>query len=141
MSEIPQNEVTEADLHTWFNLNQELTRLKNAEQLLRMKIFKGKFPNPREGTNNFLMPDGYVLKGKHNINRTVEEAAFKGSIEELAKNGIPTDTIVKFKPELVTSVYRELTEEQRNLFDTVLIIKDGMPGLEISKPKRAVKQA
>lgn len=141
MTEIPQNEVTDADLFEWYRISSELNKLKIAEGLLRMKIFKGKFPTPKEGTNNLVMPDGYVLKAKHNINRTVEEAAFKASIEELAKHGIPTDTIVKFKPELAISVYRELTEEQRTLMDSVLIVKDGMPGLEIVKPKRPVKTA
>ena len=137
MIQIPENQVTQQDMERWYTVQEQLSKLKNEEQLLRQKIFKGMFPNPKEGTNNLDLPDGYVLKGKRTINRTVDEAAFKASIEELAKNGIATDAIVKFKPELVTSTYRELTEEQRNLFDTVLIVKDGMPGLEIVKPKRA----
>lgn len=136
MIQVPENTVTQADMERWYVVQDQLSKLKNEEQLLRQKIFKSMFPNPKEGTNNLDLPDGYVLKGKRTINRTVDEAAFKASIEELAKNGIATDAIVKFKPELVTSEYRTLTDEQRNLFDCVLIIKDGMPGLEIVKPKR-----
>lgn len=137
MTQIPENEVTQKDLERWFTVQAELSKLKNEEQLLRTKIFRGKFPNAEEGTNNLELGDGYVLKGKRVINRSVDEAAFKTLQEELAKHGIPTDQIVKYKPELVTSVYRKLTAEQMHLFDTVLIIKDGMPGLEIVKPKRA----
>src|SRR5690606_18346745 len=128
---------TQADLERWYIVQEELSKLKNEEQLLRQKIFKGMFHNPEEGVNTIPLADGFVLKGKRVINRTVDEAAFKSSIEELAKHGIRTDEIVRYKPELVISAYRKLTEEQRHLMDTVLIIKDGMPGLEIVKPKRA----
>ena len=137
MIQIPENQVTQQDMERWYTVQEQLSKLKNEEQLLRQKIFKGMFHDPKEGTNSVDLADGFVLKGKRVINRTVDEAAFKASIEELAKNGIATDAIVKFKPELVTSEYRTLTDEQRNLFDCVLIIKDGMPGLEIVKPRRA----
>lgn len=140
MSQIPENEVTQQDLVNWYEMNEQLRKLKAAEQLLRQKIFKGKFPDAQEGTNSYPMEDGYVLKGKRVINRDVDDAAFKAMHEDLVKAGVPTDMIVKYKPSLATSVYRELTAEQRNLFDSVLIIKDGMPGLEIVKPKRNAKK-
>lgn len=137
MIQIPENQVTQQDMERWYTVQEQLSKLKNEEQLLRQKIFKGMFHDPKEGTNSVDLADGFVLKGKRVINRTVDDAAFKASVEELAKNGIATDQIVKYKPELVTSEYRKLTAEQINLFDTVLIVKDGMPGLEIVKPKRA----
>ena len=137
MIQIPENQVTQQDMERWYTVQEQLSKLKNEEQLLRQKIFKGMFHDPKEGTNSVDLADGFVLKGKRIINRTVDDAAFKASVEELAKNGIATDQIVKYKPELVTSEYRKLTAEQINLFDTVLIVKDGMPGLEIVKPKRA----
>ena len=137
MIQIPENQVTQQDMERWYTVQEQLSKLKNEEQLLRQKIFKGMFHDPKEGTNSVDLADGFVLKGKRVINRTVDDAAFKASVEELAKNGIATDQIVKYKPELVTSEYRKLTAEQINLFDTVLIVKEGMPGLEIVKPKRA----
>lgn len=139
MSQIPENEVTQDDMEAWFKAKKALEKVKAQEILLRNKIFKGKFPNPREGTNNLDIGDGYFLKATHVINRSVDDAAFKASIEEFAKAGIPTDQIVRYKPELATGKYRGLTEEQRHLMDTVLIIKDGTPGLEITQPKRAPK--
>lgn len=136
MVNIPENQVTQQDMERWYTVQEQLSKLKNEEQLLRKKIFAGMFHDPVEGTNSVDLADGFVLKGKRVINRAVDDAAFKASIEELAKSGIPTDQIVKYKPELVTSAYRKLTAEQMHLMDTVLIIKDGMPGLEIVKPKR-----
>lgn len=137
MVSIPETQVTQADLEEWYTLQAELSVIKEKEQTLRMKIFKGMFNDPVEGTNTIDLPDGFALKGKRVINRSVDEAAFKASIEELASNGIPTDEIIRYKPELAVSVYRKLTAEQMHLMDTVLIVKDGMPGLEIMKPKRA----
>lgn len=137
MSQIPENTVTQADLELWYTTKRELDNLKVKEQLLRQKIFKGKFPDAKEGTNSVELADGFVLKGTRVISRTIDEAAFKASVVELAKNGIRTDEIVRYKPELAVSVYRTLTEEQRHLMDTVLVVKDGMPSLEIVLPKRA----
>lgn len=139
MTAIPANEVTKEDLEAWYKAQKLLAKVKAQEILLRTKIFKGKFPTPREGTNSLDIGDGFYLKATHVINRSVDEAAFKASTEQFAEAGIPTDKIIKWKPELVTGTYRELTEEQRNLFDTALIIKDGTPGLEITQPKRAPK--
>lgn len=136
MVQIPENMVTQADIERWYTVQEKLSKLKNEEQLLRQKIFKGMFPDPKEGTNSVELGDGFVIKGKRVINRTVDDAAYKASIEELAKAGIPTDEIVRYKPELVISTYRKLTEEQKHIMDTVLIVKDGMPALEIIKPKR-----
>lgn len=136
MVQIPENMVTLADIERWYTVQEKLSKLKNEEQLLRQKIFKGIFLDPKEGTNSVELGDGFVIKGKRVINRTVDDAAYKASIEELAKAGIPTDEIVRYKPELVISTYRKLTEEQKHIMDTVLIVKDGMPALEIIKPKR-----
>ena len=136
MSQVPENAVTQADLAVWYKLNEELKRLKGQEALLRQKIFKGMFLNPHEGTNSVDLPDGYVLKGKHNINRDIDPGALDALRPELKKAKILVDQLVRYKPELKIALYRELTDEQRQLFDQALIIKDGMPGLEIVMPKR-----
>lgn len=136
MAAIPENEVTLKDMMDWYDWKDKLAKAKAAEGLLRQRIFKGKFIDPREGVNSLDLDDGYVLKGTHVINRSVEDASFKALTEEFAEHGIPTDRIVKYEPSLVTGEYRKLTVEQRTLFDTCLIIKDGMPSLEIVQPKR-----
>lgn len=136
MAQIPENEVTLKDMMDWYDLKDQLAKVKAAEGLLRQKIFKGKFKDPKEGVNSLAIDDGYVLKGTKVVNRKVDDAAFKTMGEEFAKEGIPTDLIVKYEPSLVTGVYRKLTAEQVTLFDTCLILTDGMPSLEIVKPKR-----
>lgn len=137
MVQLPENEVTQQDLETWYKLKKKLADMKVQEEMLRRKIFGGWFPEATEGVNSKPLADGYVLKATRVISRTVDGAAFSASIETLAKAGIATDEIVAYKPELKIGVYRKLTAEQMRLMDSVLIVKDGMPQLEIVKPKRA----
>lgn len=136
MSEIPANEVTQADLHAWYEMQKQLSALKSAEFLLRNKIFKGMFKDPREGTNTVPLQDGWVLKGKHTLNRSIDRAALSAMQEMFIKEGIATDQLVEYKPELKIGVYRTLTAEQQNLFDRALVVKEGAPALEIVLPKK-----
>lgn len=137
MVSLPENEITDADMHEWYRLQEELKRIRGAEMLLRTKIFKAIFTAPSEGTNNHSLADGYVLKGKYNITRDLDVGAFGANKVRFAEAGISTDAMVQYKPSLVLSEYRQLTAEQRQLFDECLIIKPGSPSLEIVLPAKA----
>lgn len=134
--EIPQKTITQADVEEWYRLQDELRKVKTKEMLLRKKIFEAVFPEPKEGTNSVELGDGYVLKGKHVINRTIDEGSLQAMSKELQEAGINTDELIEWKPSLKTREYRKLTAEQIHLFDQVLIVKDGSPGLEIVQAKR-----
>lgn len=136
MTLIPANEVSAADLAEWYKLQEELKRIKTKEMLLRTKIFGFFFAAPVEGTNNYNLPEGYVLKGKHTINREVDPGAFMAMREQFARAGILADAMVQWKPSLRLAEYRQLTAEQMKLFDQCLIVKPGSPALEIVFPKR-----
>ncbi len=137
MSQIPANEVSQKDLEEWYKVQEELSALKSREILLRNKIFKGLFTDPKEGTNTHTLSDGYAIKGQHVINRSVDVASLTNMREELDKAKVPVESLIKYKPELAVAEYRKLNDEQRAMFDAVLIIKPGTPQLEIVKPKRA----
>ena len=136
MVELPENTVTAEDLSEWYRMQEELKKLKSREMLLRSKIFKFYFPNPDEGTNNHNMSDGYVLKGKHTINREIDPGAFQVLRKNFEAAGIHPDALVQYKPSLVKREYNTLTEEQKRLFDQALIVKPGSPALEIVLPKK-----
>lgn len=136
MVEIPENEVTQKDLDTWFLAKKELAKLKVSEMLLRTKIFKFFFKAPKEGTNKFELADHWELKAVHSIDRKVDHAAFVALKDQLVANGISPQKIVEYKPELKLSEYRELTEEQRHIVDQFLIIKPGSPQLDITLPAK-----
>lgn len=139
MTSIPNNAVSHADLAEWYRLQEELKRIKASEMLLRQKIFGAYFPSPAEGTNSAPLADGWVLKGKHTINREIDPGALGAMKEQFAQAGIAADSLVQYKPSLVLKEYRTLTEEQRQLFDRALIVKPGCPALEIVLPAKAKK--
>jgi hypothetical protein len=159
---IPQDEVTAEDLKQWYLLHEQLGKLKSAEALLRGRIFKGMVKDPKEGTNTVPLNDGTgaVLKAQHVINRSVDvgtlDALRKAQADALAMQQqpstvaaegvvppnapkLPFDELIKWKPELSITKYKELTAEERMYFDQCLVIKPGSPQLEIVIPKRAAK--
>jgi hypothetical protein len=138
MTAIPANAVTQEDLNQWSELQKQLGALKSAEMLLRIKIFKGLFPAPVEGTNSIpLGTEGWVIKAKYSINRKPDVALLTARVAELRAAGIVVEDVIRNVPELATGEYRKLTEEQRNLLDQVMEVKPGSPALEIVLPKRA----
>ena len=133
--EIPEDVVTINDLVVWDKMRQDLTRIKVAEALLRRRVFKHFFPSPTEGTNKVDLAAGYVLKGTYEINRDVDEGALQALNESLREKGIIAENYLRRKPELKVGEYRKLTKDEATLFDQVLIIKPGMPAIEIVPPK------
>lgn len=146
MVAIPPNECTLNDLFEWYKLQDQLKRVKASEMLLRQKLFKHHFRAPDEGTNTLelnplleaagIPPDGRVLKGGHVINREVDEASLKVLATQFQEAGIKVADLIKWKPSLAVGEYRELTKEQRALFDQCLIIKNGSPTLEVVLPAK-----
>lgn len=136
MVQVPENTVTAEDMAEWYRLQDELKKVKAREMLLRTKIFWYFFASPVEGTNSYDLPDGYVLKGKHTINREVDPGAFQAMREQFSQAGIHPDVMVQWKPSLKLKEYHELTAEQIQLFDQCLIVKPGSPALEIVLPKK-----
>lgn len=159
-----QAEITQEDLENWYRLKEQLDDVKTKEFELRKRIYAHYFVakdehgvdiQPKEGTNNFDLPDGFVLKAQRVVNRSVDQgslAALKQEKIELSEKedltheerarlelllALPLDDLVRYKPELETREYRKLSDEARNVFDTALVIKDGTPQLDIVKPKRA----
>lgn len=136
MVQIPENEVSEQDLATWYAMQDQLSKLKIAEMLLRQKIFKAYFTAPTEGVNSAPLANGWVIKGTYKIDRKIDMALLTAFTPALRENGINPDHLIKYEPSLVTKEYRQLTAEQEKLFDQVLIVKPGAPSLEIVMPKR-----
>lgn len=134
MSVIPENTVTMADVAAWYEAKKELTRWKTVEALLRPKIFKHFFPNAEEGTNTYVLPDSYQLKGIRVVNRDVDPGALESLQEQFRARNINSDKFIARKPTLIVSEYRKFTAEELRIVDQALIIKDGMPGLDIKPP-------
>lgn len=118
-------------LGQWQDTKAELESLKRKEAQLRKLLFEGAFPNPVEGVNTITLVDGTIIKGTHKIARNIDEAALPAVLEKMPE-GI-RDSLVAYKPSLSTSAYRKLTAEERKIFDQALIVKPGMPTLEVTR--------
>jgi hypothetical protein len=141
--------VTPAELSKWYLLKKQLAEVKTAESLMRSRIAKFFFPTPDEGTNTHPLKDGTGanLKMVHTIDRKVDEGELEALREALSKaeenpqdnlHGLELDftKLIVWKPELKIAEYRKLTEAQRAVFDRILVVKPGMPQLDITIPKR-----
>lgn len=143
----------------WLDLKAKAATAVAAERLARTELFGHYFPAPTEGTNTVKNADGSQLKGKYPIDRKVDETtwqAFKKTtvgqavafLTELNQNlddvdpnkpiwefmRMPIDTLVVYKPELATKVYRTLTAEQKKVMDSCLDIKPGSSAIEYVPP-------
>lgn len=141
MAEIPQPTLDQKTLEHWWKLQEKLRKLKAEEAQLRRSIFGLAFPDPKEGTNNYELDDGYVLKGGHTITRTVDKASLDIHKEALKGAKIPVAKLVEMKPSLVKSEYNRLSDEQRKVFDECLTIKPGSPSLSIELPAKNANKA
>lgn len=138
MTHAEQQQQVLADLAEWYRTKDELTAIKAKESALRTKIFTTCFPTPVEGAKNIYgLPDGYVLKATHVINRSIDEAAFQAIRQPyFEKFGQSADRMVKTKMELKSGEYKAQTEEEKALFDEAVTAKPGSPQLEIIAPKK-----
>jgi hypothetical protein len=133
-------EIDFIELEKWYIMQEELRDLREKEAALRLKIFKNAFPLPKEGTNKKNLPKGWVLNATLPITRKVDLPTFLAMKDLLIENHIKADKLVEFKPELSVKQYRCLTEEEIELVDQFLIIKEGSPSMKIVLPAEAKKQ-
>ena len=102
---------------------------------LRKAVMAEFFPAAKEGVNNLDMGQGWTLKGTYKVDRKIDEAALPAVKEQLRELGVSADTLVKYKPEVATTIYKALPEQARLVFDTALTIKPGSPTVELVPPK------
>lgn len=112
-----------------------IKHMQAEERALREGLFNGTFPAPREGTNEYTLPDGRIVKGTFKLNRSLNEDELKGVLKQLGWK--KADAPVRTKTELDLTRYRELPDETRAIFDTALEIKPGLPTLEVVTPTPA----
>lgn len=124
-------------LAEWEVAKEILDRAKELELDMRLKLFAGAFPNPKEGTNTHKLPDGRELKGQHKVNRSIDEAALPAVLEQLRALGVAnTDALVRYKPELAKREWNDLSDENKLVFSAAVIATPGTPQFDVVTPKR-----
>lgn len=123
-------------LEQWYVLKDQLKQISEQEMALRKELVASYFPERVEGTNTVDLGDGFALKAQHKLNRKVDLGTLSAMRDRLTQNRIKVDALVEYKPSLVLREYRQLTEEERQLFDSCLIISEGSPTLEVAAVKK-----
>jgi hypothetical protein len=125
-------------LEAWDQMCLLKALVEESEKDMRLKLFQGAFPNPKEGTNVHKLPDGRELVGKHTVNRKIDEAALPAVLVAMREAGVAnSDKLVRYKPELAKREWNSLSDENKLRFSPAVISTPGSPQFEIRIPKRA----
>ena len=116
----------------WKAVKQWMTEAKETEMKLRNEIAEALFEKQpdgtfKEGTQN-LEVDSLKVKLTGKLNRKILEEMEDATLKQLGEVGA---MLVKRKPELVVSIYKKLTDEQRKIADAMLVVTPGSIELEI----------
>lgn len=122
----------EATLDKWQFAKQQMNFWQTQERELRVALFGGAVPNPKEGVNNVDLADGRICKFDHKVNRTVKDpVAARAALIAAGVNDV--EGLLKTKYELVIGAYKKLDAESpaRRILDEYVQTKPGLPSLEV----------
>lgn len=134
----------DAKILEWQEATKELAAAKETEAALRKQVLAMCFDwdyDDREGTQNVELGNGYKLKAVFKLNRRLDNKDDKVDkiLTKIEKSGpegeFIAERLVKWKPELALSEYKNLPEKFKKLIDEVLTASPGTPGLELVIPK------
>lgn len=126
-------------LMEWMDAKETLELAKKKEVLLRNMVANAFFKNEqKEGTNNYELGNGYILKLKQNyIFSFVDKLPVEEMLAKLSALGFEDgEKYIKFKPSLVLTEYRKLEGDRKIAFDTMLEIKQSLPSIELVTPQK-----
>lgn len=125
-------------LMEWMDAKETLELAKKKEALLRNMVVNAFFKEQKEGTNDCELGNGYILKLKQNYIRSfVDNLSVKETLAKLSALGFEDgEKYVKFKPSLVLTEYRKLEGDRKIAFDTMLVVKQSLPSIELVTPQK-----
>lgn len=129
----------------WVEADRKLDLAKAEEKGLRETILKLAFDrNPdelREGVANKELANGFKLKADFKVTRSLpsDNSKVTDVLDKIAKLGnegsFIAQRIVKWKADISLTEYHKLDIQYRELIDTILTAKPGLPSLELVAPK------
>lgn len=128
----------------WQEAVKRLAFAKEAEAILRKEVLKEAFSfdsDDREGTENVELGNGYKLKAVFKLNRRLnnKDDAVDKVLSKIEKTGAEgqfiADRLVKWKPELSLTEYKNCPDKFKKLIDEVLTASPATPSLELVEPK------
>ena len=117
-------------IEVWYQLQQELKRMKAAEAAMRAEIVKEAFgENRKEGTHKLDLGGGFVLVAKQPYTRKINPEVLQRLPVALATKCTRTSYSLNKK------AYDLLVGSEKALFDECLITTPGAPSLEVKEIK------
>jgi len=120
-------------LEDWADAKLGLAKIKLTEAELRIEVRSSFFPVPEIGTNTIELEGGWKLKCVEKLSYTIDKASLHSTLEQLPE-GI-ADRVIQYKPSLDMSQYNKLSDYNRGIFDSALIIKPASPTITLVEPK------
>lgn len=129
-------------LGLWRAAQDNLSTAKEEEMHYRMLLARVTFgDDPKEGTTSHVFGDPKDKKAAKltisaKINRSIDEAAIGHVLATLRETiGPVADTVVRYKPELSITAWRELTDTQKEILAPAITAKPGTPSLKFVDAK------
>jgi hypothetical protein len=124
-------------LAKWHEAKQQADQWKTTENMLRLKIFGGLFPNPEPGPKNKVrLPFNMALIGDYRINYTIDQPAMLASRSLIEPATF--EEVISWTPKVREAKFRDLDPEVRRPFTTFITAAPGTPGIEL-KPADKVR--
>lgn len=140
-------------LVAWGEAKQKLDAAKELEMALRKEAVGRLVENPKIGTNNIELGNGWIAKVVHKVNhnfikdendktdiKLVER--IQDEIEAVGNIGaVLADRLIKWSPDFSLSEFNKLDPENedeakiKKLVESILVVTDASPTLEIKPPK------
>lgn len=113
---------------------------KVLESMWRNKVASEFFPeHVAEGTENFELGEGWKINAIFKQSYKVDEKTVKNDIQEICNLGFAqaaaVEGLIKWKPEVSTTIYKTLSDEIKDVINNSLTIKPGTPTIKLISPK------
>lgn len=123
-------------LAAWAQAQQQAAYFKDEEMRLRRELCSECYADQSPGTHYIDLPNGWKLKAVFKLDQKLDEAALPAVLQAMRDKGVTvTDSLVKYRPELVNAAYKTLDDVGRELFSDALVVKPASPTLALVPPK------
>lgn len=136
---INENTQRDALILTWQESQKALAKAKEAEAVNRQAVIALFNAAPdASGVQNIDLGSGYKLKATFKLNHKISGDVTK-MLDKLEKSGdegkFIAERLVKFKPELALTEYKNLPDKLRKLVDEFIVTSPALPSVELVEPK------
>lgn len=121
----------------WEAARKTLDAAKSAEMEMRKAIVAECFDPEHVGTQNAELGNGWKLKAVVKINYNVDKDADKVDAALDKLEDWQADRLIKWTPTLSVTEYKQLSDADRAVIDTIVTTSFASPTLELVAPKGA----